>query len=122
MHTGQPNPQSMINGYISGKLALDNSYNNFIFSAIKVSKNFDTIDYDAHINTKIDYTLNHVFRSMTVQELRTLHTVCELERNQLLTILAMSVQNPQFTEFVVISYTLKAQLLGFMIVHTFYLL
>ena len=32
---------------------------------------------------------------MTVQELNTLHTVCELERNQLLTILAMSVQNPQ---------------------------
>ena len=32
---------------------------------------------------------------MTVQELNTLHTICELEQNQLLTILAMSVQNPQ---------------------------
>ena len=32
---------------------------------------------------------------MTVQELNTLHTICELERNQLLTILAMPVQNPQ---------------------------
>ena len=36
---------------------------------------------------------------MTVQELNTLHTVCELERNQLLTILAMSVQNPHFAGF-----------------------
>ena len=36
---------------------------------------------------------------MTVQEQNTLHTVCELERNQLLTILAMSVQNPQFAGF-----------------------
>ena len=36
---------------------------------------------------------------MTVQELNTLHTICELERNQLLTILAMSVQNPQFAGF-----------------------
>ena len=36
---------------------------------------------------------------MTVQELNTLHTVCELERNQLLTILAMSVQNPQLAGF-----------------------
>ena len=36
---------------------------------------------------------------MTVQELNTLHTVCELERNQLLTILAMSVQNPQLAAF-----------------------
>ena len=32
---------------------------------------------------------------MTVQELNTLHTICELERNQLLTKLTMSVQNPQ---------------------------
>ena len=44
--------------------------------------------------------MNHVFRSMTVQELNTLHTVCELERSQLLTILAMSaVQNPQLAGF-----------------------
>ena len=78
MHTGQPNPQSMINEYISGKIVLDRSNNNFIFPALNVSNNFATIDYDAHINTKIDYTINHVFRSMTVQELYTLHTVCEL--------------------------------------------
>ena len=32
---------------------------------------------------------------MTVQKLNTLHTVCESERTQLLTILAMSVKNPQ---------------------------
>ena len=36
---------------------------------------------------------------MTVQELNTLHTACELERNQFLTILAMSVQNPKITGF-----------------------
>ena len=36
---------------------------------------------------------------MTVQELNTLHTICELERNQLLTILAMSVQNPHLAGF-----------------------
>ena len=99
MHTGQPNPRSMINKYISGKLVLDNSNNKFIFPALNVSNNFATKDYDAHINPKIDYTINHVFRSMTVKELITLHTVCELERNQLLTILAMSVQNPQLTGF-----------------------
>ena len=50
-------------------------------------------------NTKIDFTMNHVFKSMTVQELNTLHTVCELERTQLLTILAMSVKNPQLAGF-----------------------
>ena len=95
MHTGQPNPHSMIDEYISSKIVLDTSNNKFVFPALNVSNNFTTIDYDAHINTKIDYTINHVFRSMTVQELNTLHTICELERNQLPTILAMSVQNPQ---------------------------
>ena len=83
VHTGQPNPHSMIDEYISGKIALDTSNNKFIFPALIVSNNFATIDYDAHINTKIDYTINHVFRTMTVQELNTLHTICELERNQL---------------------------------------
>ena len=99
MHTGQPNPHSMIDEYISGKIVLDNSNNKFVFPALNVSNNFASIDYDAHINTKIDYTINHVFHSMTVQELNTLHTICELERNQLLTILAMSVQIPQLAGF-----------------------
>ena len=99
MHTGQPNPHYMIDEYISGKIVLDTSNNKFIFPALNVSNIFATIDYDAHKNTKIDYTINHVFRSMTVQELNTLHTICELERNQLLTILAMSVQNPQLAGF-----------------------
>ena len=99
MHTGQPNPHSMIDEYISGKIVIDTSNNKFVFPPLKVSNNFATIDYDAHINTQIDYTINHVFRSMTVQELNTLHTIGELERNQLLTILAMSVQNPQIVGF-----------------------
>ena len=99
MHTGQPNPHSRIDEYISGKIVLDTSNNKFVIPALNVSNNFATIDYDAHINTKIDYTINHVFRSMTVQELNTLHTKCELERNQLLTKLALSVQNPQLAGF-----------------------
>ena len=51
--------------------------------------------YEAHINTKIDYSINHVFKSMSVAELDTLHTICEVEHTQLLTTLAMSVKNPQ---------------------------
>ena len=59
-----------------------------------------TLDYDAHINTKIDFTINHVFKSMKVQELNTLQTVCELERTQLLTMLATSIKKPQLAGFV----------------------
>ena len=99
MHTGQPNPYSTIDEYISGKIVLDTLNNKFVFPALNFSSNFATIDYDAHINTKYYYTINHVFRSMTVQELNILHTICELERNQLLTILAKSVQNPQLAGF-----------------------
>ena len=61
MHTVQPNSRSMINEYVSGKIVLDNTDNKFIFPALNVSNNFATIDYDAHINTKIDNTINHVF-------------------------------------------------------------
>ena len=99
MHTGQPNPHSIIDEYISGKIVIDNSITKFVFPALNVSNNFATIEYDAHMNTKTDYTINNVFRSTTVQEPNTLHTICELERNQLLTILAISVQNPQLAGF-----------------------
>ena len=36
---------------------------------------------------------------MTAQELNTFHTLCELEQNQFLSKLAMSVQNPQLAGF-----------------------
>ena len=98
MNTGQPKPYSIIDQNI-GKIQIDNSNKKYIFPALNIANNFATIDYDAHINTKIDFTINHVFKSMTVQELNTLHTVCELERTQLLTILAMSVKNPQLAGF-----------------------
>ena len=99
MNTGQQKPHSMIDQNISGKKQFDNSNQKYIFPALNISKNFTTIDYNAQINRKFDFTINHVFKSMTVQELNTLHTVCELERTQLLTILAMSVKNPQLAGF-----------------------
>ena len=99
MNNGQPRRQSIIDQNISGRIQFDTSNQKYIFPALNVSNNFATLDYDAHINTKIDFTKNHEFKSMTVQELHTLHTVCELERTQLLTILAMSVKNPQFAGF-----------------------
>ena len=99
MHTGQPNPQFIINEYICGKLVLNPSNNKYTFPALNVCNNFDTIDYDTHINTTTYYSIIHVFRSMSLQELNILHTVCESEQNQLLTRLGMSVQNPQLAGF-----------------------
>ena len=98
-NNGQPRPHSIIDQNISGRIQFDTSNQKYKFSALKLSNNLSTFDYDAHINTKIDITINHVFKSLTVQELNTLHTVCELERTQLLTVLAMSVKNPQLAGF-----------------------
>ena len=70
-----------------------------MFPVLNVSNHFGTIDYDAHTNAKFDSTINHVFCSMTVQELNTLHTDCEQERRRLSTILAMSVPNRQLAGF-----------------------
>ena len=72
MHTGQPNPQSVMNEYLSGKMVLDDFNNKVVFPALNGSNNFASVDYDADTNTKTDYTINHVFRSMTVHELNTL--------------------------------------------------
>ena len=80
MINGHPRPHSIIDQNISGRIRFDTSNQKYIFPALNVSDNFATLDYDAHINTKIDFTINHVFKSMTVQEINTLHTVCELER------------------------------------------
>ena len=99
MNNGQPRPHSIIDQNISGRIHFDTSNQKYTIPALNVSNNFAALDYDAHINTKFDFTINHVFKSMTVQELNHLHTVCELERTQLLTILAMSVKNPHLTGF-----------------------
>ena len=57
------------------------------------SSNFDTVDYDALINTKIDYSFNHVFNSKTIQELDSIRYIYELERTLLLIVFLMSDQN-----------------------------
>ena len=61
MHTGQPNPQSMIDEYNSGKIIIGRIHIKYLFLALNVSNDFATIDYEAYLNTKIYYTINHVF-------------------------------------------------------------
>ena len=118
MHTGQPNPQSIINESISGEIVLYSTTKHYVFPALNVSNNFATIDYNAHIITKSDYTINHVFRSMTVQELNTLHIICELERSQLLKYFLCPFKSPNRQDFFslerkVISFISKVSRLGY---------
>ena len=106
MQTGKHNPlqlpqdeqyNQLTTQLKSGKLF--HTKDKLLFPALNSSSNFATIDYEAHINTKLDYSKNHVFKSMSVAELNTLHTICEVERTQLFPILAMSVKNPQLAGF-----------------------
>ena len=66
------------NQQVTGRLIKDKD--KFFFPQLNSTNNCATIDYDSHVNTKIDYVFYHVFKTMTVSELNTLHTVCELER------------------------------------------
>ena len=43
--------------------------NKLIFPALNSANNFATIDYEAQINSKLDYPFNHVFETMSVSEL-----------------------------------------------------
>ena len=106
MRTGKCNPlqlpqneqyNQLTTHLISGKVI--HTQDKFLFPALNSFNNFATINYETHINTEIDYSKNHVFKSMSVAELNTLHIICEVERTQLPTILAMSVKKPQLAGF-----------------------
>ena len=43
----------------------------------------------------MDYSISYVFKTMSIAELNTLHTIFEVARPQLLIILAMSIKKPQ---------------------------
>ena len=72
-HTGKSNPlqlprneqyNQLTTRLISGKLF--HTQDKFLFPALNSSNNFATIDYESYINTKIDYSINHVIKIMSV--------------------------------------------------------
>ena len=86
LNTGKRNPlhlpeddqfiqYSPQNQQITGRIVKDKD--KILFPPINSTNNFATIDYDAHVNTNIDYGINHVSKTVTVSELITLRTVCE---------------------------------------------
>ena len=68
------------------------SQKKFLFHALNFSNSFATIDCEAHINTKFDYSINHVSKTMSLAELNTLHTICGVEGAHFLMICAKSVK------------------------------
>ena len=106
VHTGKRNPLQLTGNEHYEKLStqltsckLVHNRNKLFFPASNSSNTFVTIDYEAHINTKSDYPINHVFKTMSIAELNTLHTTCEVERTQLLTSIAMFVEKSKLAGF-----------------------
>ena len=60
---------------------------------------FGAIQYDIHLDMKLDYTISRIFQQMSLSELETLHQLCELERTQILQSLALAILNIPYTGF-----------------------
>ena len=69
---------------MSSPLVFDSVKIKSYFPPMNDSNSFGTVDYRAQINANIDDSINHVFKSISIQELNTLHNICDLERTQLL--------------------------------------
>ena len=105
MNLGNKNPivvdedSSFSQQLMSSPIVFDSGKNKFELFRPNDSNSFGTVDFDANVNTKIDCSISHVVKSMGFQELNTSYQFCELERTQLPTILAMSVQNSQLVGY-----------------------
>ena len=60
---------------------------------------FGAIDYDIHLDMKLDYTKSRNFQEMSLRELETLPQLSELERTQILQSLALAVLKIPYAGF-----------------------
>ena len=85
---------------MSSPLVFESVSNIKVISATEWFKRFSSVDKGVHKNKKTEYSINHVFLSTNVQELKTIHHICWLEERHLLTVLAVSLQNPQIAGYI----------------------
>ena len=57
------------------------------------------INYDTHINVKLDYLFHQHVQMLRASELEMMTNICELERTQILTILAIAAENSQLAGY-----------------------
>ena len=77
----------------------DSVKNNHCMILLNDWESFGTVHNDVHKKTKIYNFINHVNKSTTIQKPITIYHACHLERTQMLTLLAMSFQNPHFAGY-----------------------
>ena len=64
MNNGQPRPHSIIDQNIRRRIQFDTSNQKYKIPALNVSNNFATLDYDAHIKTKISTRIKYSSHNM----------------------------------------------------------
>ena len=84
---------------MSSPIVFDCVNNKYYFPPLNDSNTFSTVDYDASINMNMDYSINHETISKTTKELIKLRHISDLERKQWLTLITMSVRNPQLAGY-----------------------
>ena len=71
---------------MSSPLVFDSVNKKYYFLPVNDSSSFGTVDYDAQMKTKTNYSNDEVFKFFTMQQLNTLHYICDSEKKQSLTI------------------------------------
>ena len=77
--------------------------NTVILQQISKTQDFniteDTINYNAHIGSALDYLFHEQTQMLRTSEMEILQKICEIERTQLLTILAIAINNPELAGY-----------------------
>ena len=79
---------------------VSDSEKRYYFPPVKDSNSFGTVDYMLISIEKLDSSIDYVIKFFSIQQQKTLNYICQLEWTQLLTILAISTQNPQFAGYI----------------------
>ena len=80
------------NGNIGGKFRPQNKDSTRLQElSLMNTTYFGAINYDIHIDIKINYSISRIFQEMSLSELETQHHLCELERTQKLQSLPLAV-------------------------------
>ena len=69
------------------------------FPPLIESNIFGILDYDGHKRANIGHPLNHLLTSINLLEVKLLNPICELERRQMLTLLARCFQISQLAGY-----------------------
>ena len=79
---------------VSGDNHLDIDGYSFMDYKAQNAKEFGFIDYEAHVNLKLNFIFNNVYGELQDLENNFLHLLCIQEQTQLLTNLALSIKDP----------------------------